>query len=155
MSNDPFNPDDLTHEERNAKALARNDLEMLADLVRLRQELGLTQEDVAKVIGRDKSAVSRFERLDSDPRLSTVRRYARAVGALIEHRVTEFAGSRTAEPRWDVTIAMPQLANVILSIRPSAESESDFISRWEGISTVHEDEASFPWMPDVVSRGRV
>ncbi|WP_204801904.1 helix-turn-helix domain-containing protein [Mycobacterium riyadhense] len=90
MPNDPFDPDDLTPEECHAIALAGAELDMLSDLVRLRHRKGLTQEDVANAIGRDKSAVSRFERLDSDPRLSTVRRYARAVGAMVEHRVSEY-----------------------------------------------------------------
>ena len=67
MPNDPFNPDDLTDEERNARVLARNDLQMLSSLVKLRRDLGLTQDDVARAIGRDKSAVSRFERLDFRP----------------------------------------------------------------------------------------
>ncbi|MEZ0357330.1 helix-turn-helix domain-containing protein [Mycobacterium sp. SA01] len=88
---DPFAPGDLTEAERNAKALARTDLQMLAALVQMRRDKGLTQETVAASLGRDKSSVSRFERLDSDPRMSTVRRYARAVGALITHDVSDFA----------------------------------------------------------------
>ncbi|QRY48144.1 helix-turn-helix transcriptional regulator [Mycolicibacterium boenickei] len=87
---DPFEPADLTADEQHAIALARAELKMLKDLVELRHHSGLTQQDVADAIGRDKSAVSRFERLDSDPRLSTVRRYARAVGAMVTHSVTDF-----------------------------------------------------------------
>lgn len=87
--NDPFGSEGLTQQEQIAEALAAADIGMLAALVRIRREKGLTQEDVAQALGRDKSTVSRFERLDSDPRLSTVRRYACAIGALIEHRVSD------------------------------------------------------------------
>lgn len=96
MPSDPFEPDDLTSEERHATALASAELDMLSELVRLRHARNLTQEDVAKAIGRDKSAVSRFERLDSDPRLSTVRRYARAVGAMVEHHVSVYQPDEAA-----------------------------------------------------------
>jgi transcriptional regulator with XRE-family HTH domain len=50
-------------------------------LVRLRNRLDLTQTDVAKRMGIKQPAVSGFETEGSDPRLSTLQRYARAVDA--------------------------------------------------------------------------
>lgn len=60
---------------------------MRAELVQLRRNAGLTQGDLAERMGVSQQAISKFERYDSDPKLSTVRTYANAVGALIEHRV--------------------------------------------------------------------
>lgn len=65
---------------------------MRTELVALRREAGLTQGDVAERMGVSQQAVSKFERYDSDPKLSTVRRYANAVGALVEHRVERDQG---------------------------------------------------------------
>ncbi|XKF82955.1 helix-turn-helix transcriptional regulator [Humibacillus xanthopallidus] len=58
---------------------ARNDL--IARLVRLRVESGLTQKEVAQRMGVKQPMVSGFENGGADPRLSTLQRYARAVCA--------------------------------------------------------------------------
>ena len=50
-------------------------------LVRMRKERKLTQKQVADRIGVGQSTVAGFENEGSDPRLSTVQRYARAVEA--------------------------------------------------------------------------
>lgn len=71
-------------------ALAEADDEMLEQLVALRKKMGLTQQAVADRMKRDKAAVSNFERLSVDPHLSTIRRYAAAIGASITHEVKEF-----------------------------------------------------------------
>lgn len=81
---DPDSP-----EEQLGRALALADDDFLEALVRLRREKRMTQQQVADRMKRDKSAVSRFENLGSDPRLSTIRRYARAIGALVEHKVID------------------------------------------------------------------
>ncbi len=75
-----------------AKVLAREDYAMRSDLVALRRQAGLTQKQVAERMGITQQAVHKLERYDSDPKLSTVRRYANAVGALIEHRVVPDMG---------------------------------------------------------------
>jgi transcriptional regulator with XRE-family HTH domain len=77
-------------EYRLRQALAEADDDLLERLVRVRKEKGLTQQDVADRMLRDKSAVSNFERLSADPHLSTIRRYAAAVGAMISHSVVDF-----------------------------------------------------------------
>jgi DNA-binding XRE family transcriptional regulator len=49
-------------------------------LLRAREAGGLTQAEVARRMGVKQPTVSQFETEDSDPRLSTLQRYARAVG---------------------------------------------------------------------------
>ena len=72
-----------------AKSLATADQELRLALIEARRAAGLTQRDVAEALGISQSAVSQFERYDNDPQLSTVRRYALAVGAAITHQVTD------------------------------------------------------------------
>jgi ribosome-binding protein aMBF1 (putative translation factor) len=53
---------------------------LLRELAARRQELGLSQTMVAARMGTSQSALARFEGGESDPRISTVERYALAVG---------------------------------------------------------------------------
>ena len=59
------------------------------DLVALRERHGLTQPDVAERLGMTQSAVSQFERYDSNPTLRSLRRYALAVGARLNIEVID------------------------------------------------------------------
>jgi len=74
---------------------------LLDGLIQRRRELGLTQQEVADRLGITQSAVARFEGGDRDPRLSTLRRYALAVDALVTHSVTRQLGSATGGSRTD------------------------------------------------------
>lgn len=56
-------------------------VELIECLVSLRKRAGLTQGEVAARMGVRQSTVSGFETEGSDPRLSTIQRYARAVEA--------------------------------------------------------------------------
>lgn len=53
--------------------------EILDKLVKLRKALGLTQNEVAERMGVRQPTISSIENESSDPRLSTLQRYARAV----------------------------------------------------------------------------
>jgi transcriptional regulator with XRE-family HTH domain len=53
---------------------------LAADLTRTRLGLGLSQTEVAARMGTSQSAVARLESGDADVRLSTLERYAAAVG---------------------------------------------------------------------------
>lgn len=55
--------------------------QLLDHLVGLRQQLGLTQQQVAERMNISQPTVSQFESERSDPQLSTLQRYARALGA--------------------------------------------------------------------------
>jgi predicted transcriptional regulator len=56
-------------------------------LLSLRRQMGLSQAEVAARMGTSQSAVARFEAGDLDVRLSTVVRYATAVGGSLEWRI--------------------------------------------------------------------
>ncbi|MBD8101305.1 helix-turn-helix domain-containing protein [Plantibacter sp. CFBP 8775] len=90
------------HHQR-SRLLAKNDFKYLRDLVSARRAAGLSQEDVAERMGVSQQAISKIERYDSDPKLSTLRRYAHAVEAVVEHQVspvTEQTIWRGATPRF-------------------------------------------------------
>jgi HTH-type transcriptional regulator / antitoxin HipB len=52
-----------------------------------REAAGMTQDEVAKKLQTKKSAISRIENHADDVRLSTIRRYAEAVGANLQIRL--------------------------------------------------------------------
>jgi transcriptional regulator with XRE-family HTH domain len=60
----------------------------LADeLVDRRRQLGLSQTEVAARMGTSQSAVARFESGSGDVRLSTVERYAAALGRSLDWKL--------------------------------------------------------------------
>ena len=66
--------------------------ELLADLVARRRAAGLSQAEVADRMGTSQPAVARVEAGAGDVRLSTLERYAAAVGTRLElrlHRLTD------------------------------------------------------------------
>lgn len=73
-----------------ADALADQEFNLKDKLVEARKAAELEQIDIAEMIGVDKSTISRFERLDSNPTLAMVRNYAYAVGCLVKHDVVAF-----------------------------------------------------------------
>lgn len=91
---------------RRAQILALEDERLHADLIRLREEQGLTQQQVADLLGVTQPTIAAFERYDNDPRLSTVRRYALAIGALVEHTVTRDDGNRQADSEFRPAVAV-------------------------------------------------
>lgn len=60
---------------------------LIDQLIRRRKELDLTQAEVAKRMGIGQSTVSQMEAEGSNPRLSTVLRYARAVESTLLWKV--------------------------------------------------------------------
>ena len=78
-----------------AMQMASGDYALLEALIDKREEMGLTQADLASKIGVSQQAVSKFERMDADPRLSTIRRYALAVGLKISHEVSPVRKTRS------------------------------------------------------------
>ncbi|WP_327680830.1 helix-turn-helix domain-containing protein [Kitasatospora sp. NBC_00458] len=81
-----------------AKAYA----ELVETLVVARRKCGLTQREVAELMGTSQSTVSEFERVGGDARYSTLQRYARAVGArlhtLVDHTAAELTPVWTPAP---------------------------------------------------------
>ncbi|PPG85006.1 helix-turn-helix domain-containing protein [Rathayibacter rathayi] len=87
--------------ETRAEALVRNDRELLAALVKMREDHSLRQEDVAERMGVSQSTVSTFERYDNNPTLANLRRYAMAIGARITSTVVDdTSDAPQEEPDW-------------------------------------------------------
>ena len=83
-----FTRDPDSPSRRRAAALAEADEMLHAALLQARRDQGMSQQQVADRLGVTQPTVAAFERYDNDPRLSTVRRYAHAVGVVVSHSVT-------------------------------------------------------------------
>lgn len=81
--------EDIATIEARAEALIEAHECLMRDLIALRTKHNLSQEEVAVRMGVTQPTVSNFERYDSNPRLSTIRRYALAVGGIIENTVVD------------------------------------------------------------------
>lgn len=81
---------DLSELERRAFDQAESSASMLYELVEIRRASGLTRAEVGKRMGISKASVAKFEAYYNDPKLSTIKRYALAVGATVTFK-TEIA----------------------------------------------------------------
>jgi predicted transcriptional regulator len=70
------------------REMAERRRELASDLVTRRVALGLSQTEVAARMGTSQSAVARLESGDADVRLSTLERYAAAVGQALDWKLT-------------------------------------------------------------------
>ncbi|MGF3055596.1 helix-turn-helix domain-containing protein [Microbacterium sp. YY-01] len=94
---------DVTHLEQLADSLIESHDALLEALIRLREKHNLSQNDIAERMGVSLPTVIAFERYDANPKLSTIRRYALAVGASISHSVSD-ACCDVSESRFDSII---------------------------------------------------
>jgi transcriptional regulator with XRE-family HTH domain len=78
--------------EARAEQLVESHFELMQSLIALRKKKRLSQETVGERMGISQPAVAAFEAMDSNPTLSSVRRYAHAVGARITHQVFDDSG---------------------------------------------------------------
>lgn len=62
----------------------------------------MSQAEVAQLIGVSQPTIAIFERYDNDPKLSTLYRYAHAVGATIKHTV--YVDGVEIDLGWPVTL---------------------------------------------------
>ena len=62
---------------------------LLRELASLREEVGLSQTAVAARMGTSQSAVARLESAEVDAKLSTIERYAAAIGQRVEFHLAE------------------------------------------------------------------
>jgi transcriptional regulator with XRE-family HTH domain len=105
---------------------------LIQALTSLRTALGISQRQVATRMQTQQSAVSDLEKGDSDPRLSTLQRYARAIGCRLDLGLIE-----------DLDDADPIIAQ---SIEHSRSWRGTKVP-WQ-VSTVQKDltaDASEPW----------
>ena len=61
--------------------------ELIEELVRARRESALSQTEIAARMGTSQSAVARLESGELDARLSTLERYAAALGRTVDWQV--------------------------------------------------------------------
>lgn len=99
---------------------------LLDSLVKLRRILRLTQKQVADRMGVRQPTVAGFEKESSDPKLSTVQRYARAVEAQLT-----FSLAMPADCDW-VSPASRAYRPVSVPVKASRISahENDLSHRW-------------------------
>lgn len=101
-----MNVDEMLGIDRNdpltqrAKILEDEIVGMLESLARVRRKNDLTQSDVAELMGVDPSFISRIESGRNDLHLSTLKRYAWAVGATLDITVDSHMRERML-PRSD------------------------------------------------------
>ena len=91
MSDEFFDLVGLDADDREAQeavADARSASELIIALARLRHDAGLSQKGVAERMGTTQAAVSELERVATDPHVSTLQRFCRAVGAKLNFIVT-------------------------------------------------------------------
>lgn len=75
-------------------AIASRRQQLVEELVAARQGVGLSQTEVAARMGTSQSAVARLEGGDADMRLSTLERYAAAVGHDVSWQLQPEKGDR-------------------------------------------------------------
>lgn len=85
--------------ERREKIEARAE-EMIREvtLAQMREELQMSQTELAAALGVKQPAVARMENPDNDPRLSTLKRYVTALGGELYVGVKLPSGKRVAYP---------------------------------------------------------
>ncbi|WP_147193723.1 helix-turn-helix domain-containing protein [Pantoea sp. MBD-2R] len=85
--------------ERRAKIEVRAE-EMIREitLAQMREELQISQTALAIALGVKQPAVARMERVDNDPRLSTLKRYVAALGGELSIDIKLPSGKRVAYP---------------------------------------------------------
>ncbi|WP_285505787.1 helix-turn-helix transcriptional regulator [Actinokineospora sp. NBRC 105648] len=76
---DPDHPEARAAREDDANLAA-----LMRSLYQIRRDLKLSQAEVARRMGTTQSAVSDLERTAGDPHVTTLQRYARAVGAMLK-----------------------------------------------------------------------
>ena len=69
------------------RQMAERRQSLSGQLTAMRHEVGLSQTEVARLMGTSQSAVARFEAGDLDVRLSTIERYTLALGVRLEWRI--------------------------------------------------------------------
>ena len=86
-------------------------MQLVKRLLGYREAAGLTQRNVADAMGTTQSAVSTFETASNDPRISTILRYANAVGVRLACEIsrasTTSRGQKFTSPPTGGSISIP------------------------------------------------
>jgi DNA-binding XRE family transcriptional regulator len=124
-----FGIDPTDPEQQIARELTRSDYGWIDQLVERRKQLGLSQAQVAERMKRSQSVVSDIETMSTDPRLSTLRRYALAIGAVVKHRVFPHAAVHVvSSPAGIHQTSSPASTGSAIDSRPTQVSRSGFLA---------------------------
>lgn len=80
----------MTTSQQLSLELARTERELVEDLISARERMNLSQADVARIINRDRSAITRLQKRSGEPKLSTLLRDTHAVGCVVSFQVDDF-----------------------------------------------------------------
>jgi DNA-binding Xre family transcriptional regulator len=83
------------------REVAESRRRLLGELVSQRRSLGLSQTEVAARMGTSQSAVARLEAVAGDVRLSTLERYAEALGHTLRWSLEPASGRAGNRPTGD------------------------------------------------------
>lgn len=84
-------------EESQGRIAAKvEELRIIVALNQLREELNISQTELAAAMGVKQPTVAKIEQPDNDPRLSTLKRYVTALGGEVSIDVTLPTGKRVA-----------------------------------------------------------
>lgn len=72
------------------------EMRQIVALTQLREELNMSQSQLAEAMGVKQPTVAKMEQPDNDPRLSTLKRYVDALGGELSIDVTLPTGKRIA-----------------------------------------------------------
>lgn len=97
---------------------------LLRGLIKARGAGGLTQAEVANAMETTQSAISELEGGTTDPRLSTLQRYARAVGAHLQVRLNLFPSIAQEPSQWPTLAAGGTATDVLGLIVTAAQSDN-------------------------------
>lgn len=115
--------------EVRADFLVGQDDSLIENLIKIRKSKNFTQQQVADRLGLTQATVAAFERADNDPKLSTVRRYAMAVEALITHDVQADEGQLLGSDgsKWVARTRTPYKGHVVSIKSPQHWTEAKII----------------------------
>lgn len=127
---------------RRARALIEFEENLKRDLVETRKQRKLTQQQVADLLGVEQATISSFEDINNDPKLSTIVRYAHAVGATIAYNIVELHElAQAAEPttRISRTLTVRSFTSTRQqqedSVRVRERTPYDHPPQWTEVST--------------------
>lgn len=123
-------------EDRLGAELAAEQRNLIAGLREVRMERGLSIAEVAAAMKVDSAQVSRFESGSTNPTMTTIRRYAKAVGAMFRIEVRPWIDpdeNSSAHAVHTVPISRyPQLRAICWQLGPDAAlTEQEALSRYE------------------------
>ena len=100
---------------------------LMESLIRVRRCLHLTQTEVAKRMRTTQSFVSEFENGATDPHLSTLQRYARAVTARLHVKIEMPTDGPWMPPGQG---SYTRASRVTITTEPVTSPNSEFTSKW-------------------------